>query len=254
MPKNNKQFELKSLFQKDILLMGCIIILLIIIMYLFGKSQSFILGTNQVQRLTPTIALPTETPMPKSPTPNSANVDPDPVVNCGPGVNSKQYVKDRASNCKNYVDCGLSGNTVYTLMLNTECEKKHAEENSKKNANNYPPCTVNWKYSGTTTYNNLTIRQCEYYQNLATNPSQNETLNLPKFELSPFPTVKPYEYSQEYLDSLNKANQVFNEPWKPSQFTPPTTKCYSSWAEYFAAHPNYAPQNITEMSGTPPCD
>ena len=35
---------------------------------------------------------------------------------------------------------------------------------------------------------------------------------------------------------------------------PPTPKCYATWEEYFNAHPNYAPQNIQYISGSPPCD
>lgn len=69
-----------------------------------------------------------------SPTLKPMYTDPDPVINCGPGQNSKQYIKDRSSNCKNYVDCGFNNNT-WTLMLKTECDKKHAEENSKSNSN-----------------------------------------------------------------------------------------------------------------------
>jgi len=91
---------------------------------------------------------PTSPPLPTKTT----YVDPDPIINCGPGQNSKQYVKDRSSNCKNYVDCGLSGNTVWTLMLNTECNKKHAEENQQlQQVINYytPPPTNTGNYTPT---------------------------------------------------------------------------------------------------------
>lgn len=133
-----KKSKVKSSFQKDKLLIGCIVILLLVVMYLFGKSQSLILGSNQIQEPTPTVAIPTETPLPESPTPKTY-IDSDPIVNCGPGINSKQYVKDRSSNCKNYTDCGLNGNTVYTMMLKAECTQKQAEESSKSNSNNTPP-------------------------------------------------------------------------------------------------------------------
>ncbi len=59
--------------------------------------------------------------------------DSDPIVSCGPGVHSGQYISDRQSNCKNYVDCGLydeKGNTTWTLMLNDVCNKKHNEKNA----------------------------------------------------------------------------------------------------------------------------
>lgn len=141
MAKIRKQVEIKSFFQKDKLLIGCIILLLLTVMYFFGKSQSLFLGSTQIQEPIPTVAIPTptKTPLLESPTPISTYIDPDPIVNCGPGVNSKQYVKDRQSNCKNYIDCGLNGNTVYTMMLKTECDKKQVEETSKNNSNNNSP-------------------------------------------------------------------------------------------------------------------
>lgn len=120
-----------SILQKNKILIGVILFLTFIVVYLLGKSQSLLLGINEVQKPTPTIeqSTPTPTYMP-SPTTSNTYYDPDPIVNCGPGQISKQYVKDRSSNCKNYTDCGLNNNTLYTLMLISECEKKHAESSS----------------------------------------------------------------------------------------------------------------------------
>ena len=58
-------------------------------------------------------------------------IDPDPIVNCGPGENSGQYVEDRSSNCKNYTDCGLNNNTVWIMMLKADCDIKHVEQNNQ---------------------------------------------------------------------------------------------------------------------------
>lgn len=106
-------------------------------------------------------------------------VNNDPIVNCGPGQTSKQYVKDKASNCKKYVDCGLNNNTVYTMMLKTECDKKHAEAN-QNNTNSYnpangyikatpmpsyPPCTIHWPFNNSSqTYYYLSPEQCKKAQ------------------------------------------------------------------------------------------
>ena len=82
---------------------------------------------NQTESKSLNISSPNVSPSPKAVS--------DPIVNCGPGVNSGQYVKDKQSVCKNYVDCGLNGNTVWTMMLKSECDKKQAEANSKPNNN-----------------------------------------------------------------------------------------------------------------------
>lgn len=91
-----------------------------------STQPSFYLSSTPIEIITPSLEPST------SATSLNKNVQQtqDPVVNCGPGEHSKQYVKDKQSNCKNYVDCGLNGNTTWSLMLNTECNKKHTEENT----------------------------------------------------------------------------------------------------------------------------
>src|SRR3990167_5154622 len=81
---------------------------------------------NQTESKSLNISSPNVSPSPKAVS--------DPIVNCGPGVNSGQYVKDKQSNCKNYVDCGINvGSTVtWTMMLKSECDKKHAGENNQQ--------------------------------------------------------------------------------------------------------------------------
>lgn len=77
---------------------------------------------------------PTNTPYPTL-QPTKVHINPDPIVDCGPGKYSGQYVKDKRSNCQNYVDCGLNNDTIWTLMLKTECDKKHAEQTANSNNN-----------------------------------------------------------------------------------------------------------------------
>lgn len=136
--KDSKEIVKKLYVQKDKVLIGCIVFLLLIVMYLFGKNQSLFLGSNQLQQPTqtptPTIESVIETP---TPTTQTTYTDSDPIVSCGPGNNSKQYVKDRQSNCKYYVDCQFSDKT-WTFMLKTECDKKQAEQNSETNSANPP--------------------------------------------------------------------------------------------------------------------
>lgn len=251
-----EQKKRQRIFKKSILVEVFVILIILVVLSTSDNALSHILGiSNQVEpTLIPTMQIPNESPtdVPTSQQIEPVYVDPDPIVNCGPGQNSKQYVKDRSSNCKNYVDCGFSNNTVYVMMLNSECNKKHAEENSQ-NANNYPPCTVYYKYSGySKTYNYMSPADCSYWQERASISTQ--PLSIPGITAAPLPTVVPYQYSQEYLDSLKNANNTFNQQWQPTPFVAPTQKCYATWDEYFNAHPNYAPQNIQGMSGTPPCD
>lgn len=94
-------------------------------------NQEQVLG-QEVQTTAVPLPTKTATPTPK-PTPHKVTtyIDPDPIVNCGPGVISKQYVKVKSSQCKNYVDCGLNNNTTYNLILKTECDRLHAEENAR---------------------------------------------------------------------------------------------------------------------------
>lgn len=93
-----------------------------------GDIDCYMDRKNKVNDLTLTVS-----PTPEASITNTKKTksNSDPIINCGPGDTSKQYVKDKSSNCKNYVDCGLNNNTVWTLMLKTECDKKHAEETQK---------------------------------------------------------------------------------------------------------------------------
>lgn len=151
----------------------------------------------------------------------------------------------------------FDGKTYSMTQGDWDCYSKNSQrKTTNTNSSTYPPCTVNYKYSGESkTYNYMTPEQCSYWQQKAstvyTPPANLGQLN---YTPAPLPTYPPYQPSQEYLDSLERANKTFSEPWKPSQFTAPTQKCYATWDEYFNAHPNYAPQNIKYVGGTPPCD
>jgi hypothetical protein len=134
---------------------GLSIIGILLLVALLAKGTSIISGSSTEQASTPPIEA-TSAPVIESPTPTTAPVyvDPDPIVNCGPGQNSGQYVKDKQSNCKNYVDCGFSNN-VWTLMLSSECDKKHADAN--------PPCTISFYGEPAKTFN-ISPEACKQYQ------------------------------------------------------------------------------------------
>lgn len=130
-----------------------------------SKPKKTLVPTNKVKGTSNTTPVPI--------------INNDPIINCGPGIHSKQYVKDKASNCKNYVDCGLNNNTVWTMMLKSDCDKKHAMTNtnniysntSNKTYTHTPPsyyiCTLCYPALGTcTTYNYLyeTKSECDAEQ------------------------------------------------------------------------------------------
>ena len=96
---------------------------------LFSNSSPSSETLNINTSNTPPISSPYLSPNLKTPT--KAYVDPDPIVNCGPGQNSKQYIKDKQSNCINYVDCGFLNGT-WALMLKNECNKKQSAEYQNK--------------------------------------------------------------------------------------------------------------------------
>lgn len=111
--------------------------LFVVILFLFSsKIETLNESINELQSNATNKSireiLQSITPIPTTQITQKYN-NPDPIVNCGPGEHSRQYVKDNSSNCKNYVDCGLSNDTVWTMMIKSECDKKHAEEASKYN-------------------------------------------------------------------------------------------------------------------------
>lgn len=210
---------------------------------------------------TPTIvAVSTHTPttIPLAPYKSEEYIDPDPIVNCqNPNCGSIKIKKSLCSDTVGYVCCQI-GDTWTWYASRNKCKQ---DQNSYQ-ANNtyitppertYPPCTIYYPNLGySRTYNYTSPSDCSYYQQRAIGASK--PLDLPKFEVSPFPTVEPYQYSQEYLDSVEKFNQVVSKPFQPSQFVAPTQECYATWDEYFNAHPNYAPQDVKGTSVNPPCD
>lgn len=169
-------------------------------------------------------ATPVNTP---EPTLKAVYIDPDPVIDCGPGVNSKQVVRVKSSQCQDYTDCGFY-NGKWMLMTKSDCERLQAEERAIYTSNNkliIPP-------SGQ--YNNYT------------------PIPLPTINVKPLPTVEPYKPSQEYTNAMQKALENLSQPWQPTQFNAPTKKCYATWDEYFAAHPSNG-ANIAG-AGSPPCE
>lgn len=192
--------------------------------------------SNQVEGVT-TQAIP-------KPTQKPVYIDPDPIIDCN--FTQTGTKKLRRSECSKSFDCQI-GDKWYVYTDRNKCteDQKNYWNNKQGNSNNvtsYPSCTVYYPLLGySRTYNNVESSQCSVWQQQANS-------------ITPAPTTAPYQYSQEYIDTYNKSMQEINKDWKPAQFVAPTQKCYATWDDYFSAHPNYAPQNIKGMSGTPPCD
>jgi len=175
--------------------------------------------------------------------------DPDPIIPCNISINCGGGTRQmKRSECNQLTCCELGKNSWSLYANKTACIQA-------QNNYNYQPCTVYYSSLGySQTYPGLTNEECSNLRNrvynLSVNQGQSNYISSP----SPLPTVEPYQYSQEYLDALEKFNKEISEPFEPSQFVAPTSKCYTTWEEYFNAHPNYAPQDIQYMSGSPPCD
>jgi len=175
-------------------------------------------------------------------------IDPDPIINCNFSYLPSKQMKQ--SQCNISFECQI-GSQWYIYTSRDKCTNDQNIAN--KQNNNYPPCIVYYPALGySKTYNYTSPSDCSYWQQRAKTTTQ--PLSLPEIKAAPLPTAEPYQYSQEYLDANAKAIKNLTDPWKPTQFVAPTPKCYATWDEYFNAHPNYAPQNITGMSTTPPCD
>lgn len=150
---------------------------------------------------------------------NRVTTDPDPVVNCKLSQYcSYQVITTKKSEC-DQISCCQVGNTWSVHPNKTSC--------------------INAQ-------NNYDREQYTSYEKA-------EPVKFdPIVVVTPQPTLKPYQYSSEFVGSVNQFYQNLNEEFTPTQLTQPVTRCYTTWEEYFTAHPNYAPQNI--QGGTPPCD
>ena len=185
----------------------------------------------------------------------------DPIVNCGPGSTSKQYVKDRSSNCPNYVDCGLNNNSVYTMMLKTECAKKHAEENSAKQPSRTASNLVTCVGSGGKVYK-LPPEYCDRVVQLRLLVEQSKISTQQSIDNLKRIVEDGQAANQRMLDEVKSyptptplPNNLFGD-WKPTPFEPPKQKCYTTWEEYCIAHPTAcnAPIYGDVTLGSPPCD
>lgn len=245
----HKKFFLKT-FEIAAIYFICYVVIITLSGHGLVAAQIGIRPSGMVQQesqmITP-IEIPISTNLPV-PTTKAVYNDPDPIINCNYKYLGTQQIK--RSLCNIQFECQV-GDKWYFYTSREKC----AEDQKKYNAIKYPPCTVYYKYSGESkTYNYMTPEQCSYWQQRASISSQ--PLSLPKFEITPFPTVEPYQYSQEYLDAIKKANQEINKDWQPSQFVPPTSTCYATWDDYFKAHPHAgdAPIYGVKQVGLPPCE
>lgn len=105
-------------------------------------------------------------------------------------------------------------------MLKSECQKKQEEEALKNTTQAFPFCTIYYQALGYSRTYNISPSDCSYWTQKAN--TQSQPLMLPSFKVDPLPTVEPYQYSQEYLDTNAKAMKNLTEPWKPTQIVLPT--------------------------------
>lgn len=147
----------------------------------------------------------------------------------------------------------FDGKTYSMTQGDWDCYSKNSQGKSANiDTSSSPPCTVYYNILKLTrTYTGLSSEECTKLKNDAYIPQANNAQL--SYTPAPLPTYPPYQYSQEYTDSINNFNQEVSKPYQPSQFTAPTPRCYASWTEYFNAHPSYSSNNITQV-GSPPCD
>jgi len=170
----------------------------------------------------------------------------DYIVNCqinqACGGGTKEM---RLSDCNNTTCCEI-GNKWYFYLSKDKCRNDQTAYNN----NGLITCNVFGK-----SYR-VTSQKCSEYLQYEYQVEQNKL----SFQRAMDAIVNDFK---------NDANQILQEAknyptatpipnlygnWEPTQFTAPSQKCYSTWDEYFNAHPNYAPQNIIGTSPNPPCD
>lgn len=226
-------------------------LLLVLGAFFGGQKLSNIDSFKNVAVSTPVpTALPTVPPSTAAPTAKAqlvtTTVDSDPIINCNIHANCGGGTqKMRLSYCKKSVCCQI-GSSYKVYGSNEECNKVQGS--------NYPSCTIYYPSLGySKTYNYTSPSDCEYWRQRALERSQ--TLNLPQINAGTLPAVEPYQYSQEYLDSLNNFNNVVNATWAPTQVVLPTPRCYATLEEWCIAHDSCnAPIYGDKYTVTPICD
>lgn len=186
---------------------------------------------------TPT-ATETAKPTPKPKPIAVKTIDPDPIINCTITANCGGGTRQMKRSVCSKSTCCQIGNNWYIYSSNEKCDEDQKSQYSNDRVYCYDP---NLKYSYYTTASSCSQIQSSYKYKL-------------DYEITPFPSIEPYQPSQEYLDSINNLNNVVNATWAPTQVILPTSHCYANWDEYFNAHPEVAGSNVTVMNGTPPCD
>lgn len=240
--KKNKRTTVKKLIIQGI----AALIFCVVVMPVGAKGVEFIQKPTPTPSLSPQpYSLVTPSPIPSAtiiPTRETATVNPDPLIGCvmTPECGGKT-IQLHKSQCDTWICCQI-GNSWSLYPSRDSCT---SAQNSR--FNNYPSCTVYYPGLGySQTYNNVSASQCALWQQQAN--SSTSTLNF-----EPPPSIEPYQYSQEYLNSINNFNNVINTNWTPQPFVAPTPYCYPTWDAYFAAHPTNSYNNIAGV-GSPPCE
>ncbi len=250
---NQVTFKISTFWQK------CLIIFLVSGIATFFASQ-----TSYVKSLKLNHFLEHASPLPSS-SGDSLNINTtaldvgsspttaNPIVSCGPGVHSGQYIKDKQSVCKNYVDCGLNNNTTWTLMLNDTCNKKHSAEttNTPQSKLNVPlssshnftiSCTT--KYGVYTEYGSTLAEANKYCDDLKAQAQQLSDSYSSIYTSSPTPaqsnsTNVPTSTIRDSNDSVcAQIRQEWND--KKAQIGPldSTNQNYSSSSDMMADYYN----------------
>ena len=154
-------------------------------------------------------------------------MDSDPIENCGPSVNSKQTVRVKRSECKNYTDCGFINGT-WIFMTKSECDKKQAEDKSNNTKsysynpttytpNNYPPCTIYYPALGySQTYNYTSPSQCQIWKNQVSSSTTTTFTQPPapspaSVDNSAANSKCKYDAGQWYNTQVQNANNLYGD-------------------------------------------
>lgn len=130
------------------------------------------------------------------------------------------------------------GKTYYMTVGDWNCYDKNSlvAKQLSNTQTNYPPCIVYYPSLGySKTYNYTSPSDCSYWQQIANTTTQQ--LSLPKIEIA-----EPYQYSQEYLDSIEKFNKEISKPL-PTPFVLPTPTPTSPPSGCFGSN-CYGPQTF----------
>lgn len=221
---------------------------------------------EQVAQLTRTNTLPSQ------PTPAQPIIDSDPIITCNIWSQCGGPQKMRKSVCAaNSFCCGFSDGNWKLYPDKTTCTiAQNAQAKPAKAIKNYIPptysptiqtysCTVSYPCTGAIYTYQLTTSDCSNAQTTAKNICSNSY--SPTVTNTTLPSNNARPISQQAIqDCLNKFAALGTADSSAAQvcYTSPQSvpssgkTCYTSWDEYFKAHPGSA--YVAGLGSNPPCD